>query len=204
VLNKNNVIWKDVKGYENSYEVSNTGIVKSKDRFVRHSANPDMLHPRKGIIISARITTRSPYLYVKLYQHNVMSSKAVHRLVAYAFCKNPDKKNIVNHLDGDKLNNNACNLEWCTYSENSKHAFDIGLRDRKNCVKIMLGTKYGKSSKYHNVTYDKTRNKWKATLKVDKKMVLYKRFDTEEEAALCVNKTLDSLGLHNRPRNIIF
>jgi len=69
-------------------------------------------------------TTGRGYLSVRLHS----KTQSLHRLVALAFCENPEGKPCVNHIDGDKVNNCASNLEWCSYSENHKHAFDTGLR----------------------------------------------------------------------------
>lgn len=62
---------------------------------------------------------------------NKRKTAFVHRLMALAFIPNPESKNEVNHKDGNKLNNDISNLEWCTHGENSKHAWDTGLKNKK-------------------------------------------------------------------------
>lgn len=61
----------------------------------------------------------------------------LHRLIAEAFIPKIEGENIINHIDGNKLNNSIDNLEWCTYSENNKHAYDTGLN--------LKGEKHGRS-----------------------------------------------------------
>lgn len=82
--------------------------------------------------------TNSGYKRITLSIDGKEERWSVHRLVALLFVPNPEQKPQVNHIDGNKENNDASNLEWCTASENNKHAFRTGLK--KNLVK----GKYGK------------------------------------------------------------
>jgi hypothetical protein len=197
VLNSKDIIWKKVSSNPN-YEVSNTGEIRSLERAVKNSDTTTRT-------VKARIKKafiNAGYAYVQLYADDKRKVMAVHRLVAEAFIENPDNKPMVNHLNGNKLKNNACNLEWCTCSENHQHAWATGLQDREKHRERMIGTKFSKDSRYHNVSFDRSRGKWKATMKVEKKMVLQKRFASEIDAAQCVNDYILKHGL-NRPLNVI-
>lgn len=190
MLNHSQEVWKEPEGYEGFVQVSNTGKVRS----IR--TNHGKYQEKE---LKQRIRSETcQYLLVKITKHNVSHSEFIHRLVAKTFVPNPNNKPQVNHIDGNKLNNNAYNLEWVTCSENHKHAYATNL---KEASKAFLGKKWGGSSKFHNVTWDTSRQKWKATLKHNGKMLFQKRFDSEIEAALHVNKMLDELGFTDRPRN---
>lgn len=123
-----NEIWKDVIGFEGMYQVSNLGNVKSLDRFVYSGRNKTRIQhgkPKKPTI------NQDGYSYVLLYKNNKIKQSLNHRLAAIAFIPNPENKETVNHIDGDKNNNNISNLEWCTMSENVKHAWRTGLSKPK-------------------------------------------------------------------------
>lgn len=102
--------WSKINGYSN-YSVSKNGEIRN-----------DMT----GKIKSGR-NNRYGYSVVDLYSNGKRQTERVHRLVANTFIPNPENKSQVNHINGDKQNNSISNLEWCTASENMRHAFDIGL-----------------------------------------------------------------------------
>ncbi len=108
-------IWKDIKGYERLYQISNFGRIKT---FKRQGTNERILNQEED---------RCGYLYVRLLKEYKYIMKSMHRLVAIHFIDNIHNKIEVNHIDGNKKNNNALNLEWVTHSENIKHAYMIGL-----------------------------------------------------------------------------
>lgn len=107
-------IWKDIEGYSGQYQISNKGNVKS---FKRN---------QKGVNLKPQISGQG-YLAVSLLTEGKAKWHKVHRLVALAFLENPENKQEVNHLDGDKTNNCVENLVWANRSENTKHAYDAGL-----------------------------------------------------------------------------
>ena len=109
-------IWKDIKGYEGLYQVSNLGRVKSFNaKNGRLSNQSRLLTPKLD---------RYGYLKLTLCKDKEYKYVTVHRLVALAFINNVENKPEVNHKDGNKLNNCVDNLEWMTGLENIHHAFD--------------------------------------------------------------------------------
>lgn len=114
-------LWVPVEGYETFYEISNQGRIRSLDRYeILEGRHPSpVTRRRKGKLLIPR---RGVYLCVILYKDGVGKGFTVHRLVAKHFCDNPLNKPEVNHIDEDKFNNHASNLEWMTSSENSLHS----------------------------------------------------------------------------------
>jgi hypothetical protein len=86
----------------------------------------DVLNKRNGITRKASVT-KWGYARVSFYINGKVRNYPVHRLVASAFLPNPDNLPVVNHIDGNKLNNCVDNLEWCTYAHNVRHAVRTGL-----------------------------------------------------------------------------
>jgi hypothetical protein len=117
-------IWKDIKGYEGRYQISNLGRVKSLTKSIWNGYTFRI----KDEFILKGGKDKKGYLYVILSKDGIKSIYKIHRLVAQFFIPNPENKLEVNHIDGNKLNNSVNNLEWCTHQENIYHACTIGLR----------------------------------------------------------------------------
>ena len=104
-------IWKDIKGYEGKYQISNLGKVKSL------IGNSKILKPE----------IRAGYYSIQLCKNGKCTHKRIHRLVAEAFIPNPNNLPMINHKDENKLNNNVDNLEWCDNTYNSQYPNDLSV-----------------------------------------------------------------------------
>ena len=117
--------YKDIQGYEGIYQVSNLGNVKSLARTLQEPSGKERKTKEK--VLKSSLDNKG-YPKLNLHLNNVRITRRVHRLVALALIPNPEGKEQVNHINGDKTDNSTSNLEWCTGSENMKHAYDTGLK----------------------------------------------------------------------------
>ncbi len=127
--------WKDVKGYEGLYKISNTGILKSLDRQVEGKLGST--RTIFGKEISATDDGKG-YLKIALYKDGIRKLCKIHKLVAEHFVPNPENKYEVNHKDGIKTNNDYTNLEWATTQENCIHRQVNGLGNIEEANKARM------------------------------------------------------------------
>lgn len=158
-------IWKDIKGYEGMYQVSNFGRVASLPRQFAKS---------KSIRILKTLFTKDKYCTVGLCKNSIVRQITIHRLVAITFIENNDQSKIqVNHIDSNRINNYVSNLEWVSKRENVYH------RNIKN---------------YPNIKYIGVRHNgsmiapWEFNIYVNGKRLVIRSFKTQEEAYLARRK----------------
>lgn len=112
--------WKPVTDPEfaNTYEVSNLGRVRSKDRWVKVADHKCL---RRGKVLQPCVNKNNGYYYVVLSRQGVQKEFTVHKLVAKAWVPRKKGLNFINHRNENKLDNKASNLEWCTASYNIRY-----------------------------------------------------------------------------------
>lgn len=116
-------LWKPIKGFEGLYEVSSLGRVRSLDRYIKSITSRNGVQFKKGIVLKQQHNRVTGYYTVTLWCNNEQRGFNVHRLVAEHFLPNDNGHDTVKHIDGDRLNNRADNLEWVSYSENLSHSY---------------------------------------------------------------------------------
>lgn len=166
-------IWKDIPGYEELYEVSNFGNVRSISRFIY---NKSYKYWRDGVLLKPSITRG--YERVSLYRNGVQKLMTIHRLVAMAFLDyNPEMNGfVINHIDICKTNNSLENLEIVSTRENSNQ-------------KHLPST-----SDYVGVSYKKQSNAWVASIHIDGKTLYIGTFKEEVDAANAYEKALHAVN----------
>lgn len=170
-------VWKDIKGYENLYQVSSKGRVRSLDRYVNNKGKLDF---RKGKILTTS-NRKNGYLSVSLSKDGVITTHSVHRLVATAFIPNPNNSPMINHRDENPSNNRVENLEWCTHKYNMNYG-TINKRRGES-----LG--YGKNNPYSKpiLQFSKTGDfirKWDCSMDIEREL----GFNNSNITACCKGK----------------
>ena len=165
-----NEILIPVKDYEELYLISNYGHVISL------RGNCRILKPR---------TVHNGYQIVTLTKNSKATHYKIHRLVALHFVFNKNKLEQVNHIYGDKLNNNDKNLEWVSNRENRNH--------------FLLNSQ--KSSKYPGVCWQKSRNKWRARIRINDQRFELGYFTIEENAHEAYLNALKKYNIEDKYAN---
>jgi hypothetical protein len=120
-------IWKDIEGYENKYQISNIGNVKSLARNAMWDTGSFSMPER---LMKLQKHNRG-YRFVMLTKDKTTKLFLIHRLVAKAFISNPNNLKTVNHIDFDKTNNKVENLEWMSHLDNIKHFVKLGTKQKQ-------------------------------------------------------------------------
>ncbi len=117
-------VWRDIPGFNNWYQVSNTGKIRSKQKIVYSKNGVEKVYRSKELKL--RLNNKG-YAIVDLYNEKIKYTCLVHRIVALEFVYNLNKEkfNLVNHLDGNKTHNEATNLEWTDNSGNMMHSYNV-------------------------------------------------------------------------------
>jgi hypothetical protein len=171
-------VWKEIIGYEGLYEVSNYGNIKSISRTITKG---NITYVTKDKLLKQSVDTVG-YPYVNLSDYKKQKTFRVHQLVAIAFLNHtPNKYDglLVDHIDGDKLNNHLSNLQLVTNRKNSS-------KDRKN-----------KTSKFTGVSWHKQSNKWLAQVRKNNKVEYLGVFEKEEEAAIAYLNSLQAERMYS-------
>ena len=127
-------VWKDVDEFDGVYQISNFGRLKSVERTVKHPKGECVI---KGKFLS-EVVNKKGYIEYQITYNSKHYGRKAHRLVANAFIPNPQNLPQVNHIDGDKTNNKASNLEWCTNRHNVIHAYENQLHKTRPIIQFDL------------------------------------------------------------------
>jgi hypothetical protein len=180
--------WRDITLYEEMYQISNYGRVKSLSRRLKNAMDSYFISKEK---LLKPTPIDDGYLTVTIYKNKRRKTVKTHTLVAQAFVLGYIDGYEVNHKDRIRTNNFQFNLEWVTHRENTTHST---LNKKK--TSIYTGVSWWEDRKPRN-------NKWTARIRVDGKIKRLGRFFTEEEAALKVKEFMQLNNIQNRHAVVI-
>lgn len=163
-------IWKDIKGYEGEYQISNLGRVKTLKKQIGRKEAEKIMKPS---------TTYQGYSRITLIKDKKPKMYAVHRLVAEAFIPNTENKPIVDHINGERGDNRVENLRWTTFSENSKNSFlirtkrynSIGVADNQGNV----FNSYREAGRFWGISTNTVKNDCLGKTKETKRKIIFRK-----------------------------
>ena len=164
-MSYDNEIWKDIKGYEGLYQVSNLGRIRSFHEY--KGTNYRIVSLGKGKI---------GYLTVCLHLKGKRKTFNVHRLVAETFIKKPIGKDFVNHKDENKQNNKVSNLEWCTRSYNYNYG-----TCKERAIKNHDYSKMKEKINYFELSHKAAIKRMRKVIQYDLNMRLIKKWNSIKE-----------------------
>ena len=138
--------WKEIKGYEGLYLISNTGKVKRNNKILKEHKDTN------------------DYRSISLCKKGDVKQYRIHRLVAQQFLVNEENRPHVNHKDGNRQNNYADNLEWATCSENHRHSFDVLKREPTKAMLSKFGDQHNRSKSFFLISPDGKRRRYGSML----------------------------------------
>ena len=148
----NEEIWKDIPNFDGLYQASNLGRIKSLKRIAKKEYRNNRIVKEK-IMLGTKNQDGYLKVHFKNKELNINKGLFIHRLIAMTFIPNPNSLPQINHKDGNKLNNNVDNLEWCTNLYNQQHAWKNGLHKSTKCKKIkQLDKNKNEIKKWNSIT----------------------------------------------------
>lgn len=168
-------IWKDIPGFENIYQASNLGRIKSLEKIVYRRRNGN--YKNKEMIMNPSLNAHG-YLITGLTKNKKIKTYKIHSIIAITFLNHIMAQNelVIDHIDNNKLNNSLSNLQLITNRENLS-------KDKKN-----------KTSKYTGVHWHKGNKKWQSSIRIKNKRIYLGVFDNEIDAHNAYKNKLKSIN----------